>query len=161
MFHRFCLDSCQLYCYVIALPVINGTLDEVSVSTTFVQSRRVSVLTTTEIPSLTESRSLQPQNFPVLMSLSLDNHVVYESNLPISIKYSFLPAILIWYWQTSYVSYYSPTFLKFMCFPSFLLSLPALICILWIKTSYWDQTFFSSYLPNLIMTKFLCFLDFA
>ena len=43
----------------------------------------------------------------------------------------------------------------------FLLSLPALICILWIKTSYWDQTFFSSYLPNLILTKFLSFLDFA
>ena len=80
---------------VIALPVINETLDEVSVSTTFVQSRLVSVSTMTEIPSLAESRSPKPQNFPVLMSLSLDNHIVYESNLPISIKYSFLPTILI------------------------------------------------------------------
>ena len=159
MFHRFCLDSCQLSCY--CPTVINETLDEASVSTTLVQSRLVSVSKTTEIPSLAESPSPKPQNFPVLMSLSLDNNIVYESKLPISIKYSFLPAILIWYCSTSYVSYYSPTFLKFMCYPSFLLSLPALICILWIKTSYWDQTFFSSYLPNLILTKFLCFLDFA
>ena len=51
---------------------ISETLDEVSVSTTFVQSRLVSVSTTTEIPSLDESRSRQPQNFPVSMSLGLD-----------------------------------------------------------------------------------------
>merc|ERR1711873_391108 len=51
---------------------ISETLDEVSVSTTFVQSRLVSVSTTKEIPSLDESRSRQPQNFPVSMSLGLD-----------------------------------------------------------------------------------------
>ena len=117
MFHRFCLDSCQLSCY--CPTVINETLDEASVSTTLVQSRLVSVSKTTEIPSLAESPSPKPQNFPVLMSLSLDNNIVYESKLPISIKYSFLPAILIWYCSTSYVSYYSPTFLKIHVFPIF------------------------------------------
>ena len=156
MFHRFCLDSCQLSCYC-------PTSDQQDSQWSLGLHNFCSVSTGLGLNNHrnSQSRSPKPQNFPVSMSLSLDNHIVYESNLPISMKYSFLPAILIWYWQTSYVSYYSPTFLKFMCFPSFLLSLPALICILWIKTSYWDQTFFSSYLPNLILTKFLCFLDFA
>ena len=58
---------------------ISETLDEVSVSTTFVQSRLVSVSTTTEFPSLDESRSRQPQNFPVSMSLGLDNHKISQS----------------------------------------------------------------------------------
>ena len=49
---------------------ISETLDEVSVSTTFVQSRLVSVSTTTEIPSLDESRSRQPQNLIVSLFLS-------------------------------------------------------------------------------------------
>ena len=53
-------------------PEISETLDEVSVSTTFVQSRLVSVSTTTEIPSLDESRSRQPQNLIVSMSLGLN-----------------------------------------------------------------------------------------
>ena len=80
---------------------IRETLEEVLVSTTFVQSRLVSVSKTTEIPSLDESRSRhhrisqsrwvsvstatefpsldesrsqQPQKFPVSMSLGLDNH---------------------------------------------------------------------------------------
>ena len=51
---------------------ISETLDEVSVSTTFVQSRLVSVSTTTEIPSLDESRSWQP-----LLNLG-NNNICYE-----------------------------------------------------------------------------------
>merc|ERR1711893_114616 len=58
--------------FIIPAAEISETLDEVSVSTTFVQSRLVSVSTTTEIPSLDESRSRQPRNFPVSMSLDLD-----------------------------------------------------------------------------------------
>ena len=43
------------------------------------QSRWVSVSTTTKFPSLDESPSRQPQNFPVSMSLGLDNHRIYQS----------------------------------------------------------------------------------
>ena len=49
------------------------SLVKVSVSTTFVQSRWVSVSTTTKLASLDESRSRQLRNFLVSMSLGLDN----------------------------------------------------------------------------------------
>ena len=51
---------------------INESLDGVSVSTSFGQSQLVSVSTSSKFPSLDESQSWYPVNFPVSMSLGLD-----------------------------------------------------------------------------------------
>ena len=55
------------------------TLVKVSVSTTFVQSRSVSVSTTPKFSSLDESRSRQLENFQVSTGLGLDNFGKVES----------------------------------------------------------------------------------
>ena len=54
------------------LSEISKSLDGVSVSTSFAQSRVVSVSTSIKFPSLDESRSQHPRNFSVSMSLGLD-----------------------------------------------------------------------------------------
>ena len=53
-------------------PEISESLDGVSVSTSFAQSRLVSVSTSIDFPSLDEYRSRHPRNFSVSMSLGLD-----------------------------------------------------------------------------------------
>ena len=58
---------------------INESLDGVSVSTSFVQSRLVSVSTSSKFPSLNEFRSRHPPNFQVSMSLGLDIQQISQS----------------------------------------------------------------------------------
>ena len=60
----------QTHCLIRA--EISESLDGVSVSTSFTQSRPVSVLTSIKFSSLDESRSRHPRNFSLSMSLSLD-----------------------------------------------------------------------------------------
>ena len=58
---------------------INESLDGVSVSTSFAQSRLVSVSTSSIFPSLDESRSRHPPNFQVSMILGLDIQQISQS----------------------------------------------------------------------------------
>ena len=62
-------------------PENSESLVKVSVSTTFVQSRSVSVSTTTKLSSLDWSRYRQPWKIPVSKSLGLDNLKISESRL--------------------------------------------------------------------------------
>ena len=58
---------------------MSESLDGVSVSTSFAQSRLVSVSTSIDFPSLDESRSRHPRNLSVSMSLGLDIHKISKS----------------------------------------------------------------------------------
>ena len=58
---------------------MSESLDGVSVSTSFAQSRLVSVSTCIKFPSLDKSRSRHPRNFSVTMSLSLDIQEIFQS----------------------------------------------------------------------------------
>ena len=60
------------------IPEINETLNKVSVSTSFAQSRLVSVSTTMIFLSLNKSRSRHLCIFPVSMSLSLDIYKIFQ-----------------------------------------------------------------------------------
>ena len=58
---------------------MSESLDGVSVSTSFAQSRLVSVSTSEKFLSLDESRSRHPRNLSVSMSLGLDIHKISKS----------------------------------------------------------------------------------
>ena len=70
---------------------ISDSLDGVSLSTSFAQSKLVSVSTSIKLPSLNESRSHHPKNFSVSMSLSLDIQEIFQSQwVPVSTSKKFL-----------------------------------------------------------------------
>ena len=77
------------------IPGISETLEKVSVSTTFAQSRLVSVSTTTYLLSLEESRYRQLWIFWVSKSLSLDNLDKSKSR-KVSVSTTSMPAYDTW-----------------------------------------------------------------
>ena len=60
-------------------PEISESLDGVSVSTSFAQSRVVSVSTSIKFPGLDESQSQHPRNFSVSMSRGLNIQEISQS----------------------------------------------------------------------------------